>query len=76
MSNDQKVIDITVLAQQLNAIAQTGLTYAKDVFDRKRYETLQQLAVELIGSRFDIDAKRWNHVSEVGYATPKTDFRH
>lgn len=75
MSNDPKVIDITVLAQQLNAIAQTGLTYAKDVFDRERYETLQQMAVELIGSRFDIDAKTWNHVSEVGYATPKTDVR-
>ena len=75
MSNDPKVIDITVLAQQLNAIAQTGLTYAKDVFDRERYETLQQMAVELIGSRFDINAETWNHVSEVGYATPKTDVR-
>lgn len=75
MPNDLKVIDITVLAQQLNAIAQTGLTYAKDVFDRERYETLQQMAVELIGSRFEIDAQTLNHVSEVGYATPKTDVR-
>ncbi|WP_313128269.1 NUDIX hydrolase [Pseudescherichia vulneris] len=75
MPDDLKVVDITDLAKKLNAIAQTGLTYARDVFDRERYEALQQMAVELIGSRFDIDAKSWNHVSEIGYATPKTDVR-
>jgi len=65
MPDDLKVVDITDLAKKLNAIAQTGLTYARDVFDRERYEALQQMAVELIGSRFDLDAKTWNHVSEI-----------
>lgn len=37
--------DINVLYQKLNAIAQTGLTFSKDVFDTERYESLRQIAI-------------------------------
>ena len=70
-----KETDIHTVAQKLNALAQTGLTYSKDVFDQERYETLRQIAEDLLRARFDIDAETLNHVSESGYATPKTDVR-
>ena len=67
--------DINTLFQKLNAIAQTGLTYSRDVFDQERYEALRQIATELVGSRFKIDGETLHHVTESGYATPKTDVR-
>jgi ADP-ribose pyrophosphatase YjhB (NUDIX family) len=70
-----KETDINTVAQKLNAIAQTGLTYSKDVFDQERYETLRQIAEYLLLSRFDIDSDTLNPISESGYATPKTDVR-
>lgn len=67
--------DINTLFQKLNAIAQTGLTYSRDVFDQERYEALRQIATELVGTRFKIDGETLHHVTESGYATPKTDVR-
>ena len=63
------------IAQKLQALAQSGLTYSKDVFDKERYEILQKIATELLHSRFDINCETLNPVSETGYATPKTDVR-
>ncbi|AIR63237.1 ADP-ribose pyrophosphatase [Cedecea neteri] len=70
-----KETDIHIVAQKLNAIAQNGLTYAKDVFDKERYETLRDIAEDLLHSRFNIDSETLNPASESGYATPKTDVR-
>ena len=67
--------DINTLFQKLNAIAQTGLTYSRDVFDQERYEALRQIATELVGTRFKIDGETLHHVTESGYATPYTDVR-
>jgi len=67
--------DINSLYQKLNAIAQTGLTFSKDVFDTERYESLRHIATQLMASRFDIDPETLHHVTESGYATPKTDVR-
>ncbi|MCT9846096.1 ADP-ribose pyrophosphatase [Enterobacter sp. FS01] len=67
--------DINGLYQKLNAIAQTGLTFSKDVFDTERYESLRHIATQLMASRFDIDPETLHHVTESGYATPKTDVR-
>jgi ADP-ribose pyrophosphatase YjhB (NUDIX family) len=64
-------------ARQLQAISQTGLTYARDPFDVQRYERTRQIAAEMMaegsGSSpllFEDDFKR-----EAGYATPKVDVR-
>lgn len=75
MPDASKYTDIHTVAQKLNAIAQTGLTYAKDVFDKERYEALRNIAEDLLRSRFNIDSETLNPVSESGYATPKTDVR-
>ncbi|WP_152072769.1 NUDIX hydrolase [Escherichia coli] len=63
------------VAQRLNALAQSGLTYLKDVFDKERYEALREIAAGLLSSQFDISRNDLFHVSETGYATPKTDVR-
>jgi hypothetical protein len=36
-------------AQQLQAIAQNGLTYSENPFDIERYQQVRQIAVEIIG---------------------------
>jgi hypothetical protein len=71
------VMGLVSWAQKIQAIAQTGLTYASDPYDRERYEQLQALAHEMLaeatGSRpEDI---RELFALEKGYPTPKVDVR-
>ena len=65
-----------VWAKRLQAIAQTGLTYAKDPFDIERYESIRTVAAEMMaagsGERSaDYFVKLLG--ADVGYATPKVD---
>ena len=64
-------------AQRIQAIAQSGLTYAKDVYDIERYEQLRTLAAEMLAAKLDDDPElivaRFN--DQTGYATPKVDVR-
>ncbi len=64
-------------AQRLQSIAQTGLTYAQDPYDRERYEQLRELALEMAsnGLARDPDAVRVVFASDTGYPTPKVDVR-
>lgn len=63
--------------QKLQAIAQNGLTYTKDVFDKQRYEELQQIAAEIASQYSDAPQEKILHrfEHETGYATPKVDVR-
>ncbi|HCL8067240.1 NUDIX hydrolase [Enterobacter cloacae] len=72
--NDKELVSI---AQRLQALAQSGLTYAKDIYDRERYDTLMSIAERMLSSRFDLqtDTLKALHKAETGYATPKTDVR-
>ncbi len=65
------------LLRELAAIAQTGLAYAKDPFDRERYERLAVLATELIAvpTRTDPAVIASLLQDQPGYATPKIDVR-
>ena len=65
------------IARELRAIAQTGLTFTLDRFDRQRYERVHELAASMLaqgsGEHFDV-------IIEIlregwGYATPKVDVR-
>jgi ADP-ribose pyrophosphatase YjhB (NUDIX family) len=67
--------NMIAIAQKLQALAQSGLTYSKDVFDKERYETLREIATEMLSSHFDLPREALINVSETGYATPKTDVR-
>jgi ADP-ribose pyrophosphatase YjhB (NUDIX family) len=64
-------------AQRIQAIAQTGLTYAQDPYDRERYAELRTIAVEVASCALDApqDAVRVAFASGLGYPTPKVDVR-
>ena len=64
-------------AQRIQAIAQTGLTYAHDPFDRERYEELRRIAVEMASSGVSAPEEevRVAFASSLGYPTPKVDVR-
>jgi ADP-ribose pyrophosphatase YjhB (NUDIX family) len=65
------------LARELSAMAQTGLTFSKDPYDRLRYERLRELAAEMFarGSAADYDIILESLRGQAGYATPKVDVR-
>jgi ADP-ribose pyrophosphatase YjhB (NUDIX family) len=64
-------------AQRIQSIAQTGLTYAADPYDRERYEQLREIAVEMAAAGFREEAEVLRPVfaSGMGYPTPKVDVR-
>jgi ADP-ribose pyrophosphatase YjhB (NUDIX family) len=69
--------DWIVWARQLQALAQTGLTYAQNPFDKQRYEKLSSVAVEIFTTHTGREAaviQEWFQV-QPGYATPKVDVR-
>ena len=64
-------------ARTIQALAQTGLTYAENPFDRDRYQKLAELAVEIFAAHTNESAatlEQWFAV-QPGYATPKVDVR-
>lgn len=65
------------LARELRAMAQTGLTYARDGYDIERYKRLGEIADDLLGEGFVIDPKilTAGQPRQVGYATPQVDVR-
>lgn len=64
-------------AKQLQAIAQTGLAYSKDIYDIERFEMIRQLSVEIMAEYTTVDNEKIKELfaSEIGYATPKVDIR-
>ena len=65
------------IARELRAIAQTGLTFTADRFDRQRYERVRELAASMLalGSGADYDVILGILRDDKGYATPKVDVR-
>jgi ADP-ribose pyrophosphatase YjhB (NUDIX family) len=65
------------IARELRAIAQTGLTFTADGFDRQRYQRLRELAALLLsqGSSSEHASILELLRQEKGYATPKVDVR-
>jgi len=63
--------------RRLQAIAQNGLTFSKDPFDRERYEQVQSVAAEILAFSPEIDPAFIQQLlhKEQGYATPKMDVR-
>jgi ADP-ribose pyrophosphatase YjhB (NUDIX family) len=64
-------------AERVQAIAQTGLAYARDPYDRERYEQLRGIAVEMAASGLGVPAAEVEvaFASGHGYPTPKVDVR-
>ena len=64
-------------AQRIQALSQTGLTYAKDPYDRQRYEELREIAAEMLAIPLGAAPSEIAGMfrAEEGYATPKVDVR-
>ena len=65
------------LAVRVQSIAQAGLWYGKDKYDRERYAQLRDIAAEMLALRTDMPAERIAGLfcNESGYQTPKIDTR-
>lgn len=64
-------------AIEIQSIAQCGLTYTKDVYDKERYEQLRNIASEMLSYKTDIPVDKIQNLfcNEEGYQTPKLDTR-
>jgi len=64
-------------AVELQSLAQAGLTYGKDVYDKERYARIREIAAEMIALKTDIPLETVTDLfcSESGYQTPKIDTR-
>lgn len=65
------------LANEIRTLAQAGLFYTKDKFDKERYQMLQTIAERLVEISTDLDAEQAHDFihSSWGYETPKVDTR-
>lgn len=63
--------------RKLQAIAQNGLTYAENYFDRERYEAVREIAAEMMAaySGSELESVRNLFARQAGAATPKVDVR-
>ena len=68
---------ILAWARKVQAIAQNGLAFTQDAFDRERYVQLQELATQVLRAELALPDARipdlWK--DQQGYATPKVDVR-
>ena len=64
-------------AVELQALAQTGLYYSKDIFDTERYERIREIAAEMLAHQTEIPLEKVKDLfcNETGYQTPKIDTR-
>lgn len=64
-------------AIRIQSIAQAGLQYGKDKYDKERYEELRRISAEMIAVKTDIPVAKVYDLfcNETGYQTPKVDTR-
>ena len=65
------------IAKQINSIAQTGLAFTKDKYDKERYEQLLDLSLTILNNITQIDARKLDFIfnRDIGYQTPKVGVR-
>ena len=70
-------MDILQWARKVQAIAQNGLEFTRDSFDRDRFLQLQQLVSTILTSEVGITPGQLKGLwlGDEGYATPKVDVR-
>lgn len=66
-----------VMAREMAAIAQSGLAFTRDPYDRERYQALTRLAARAMASHGGGGAEVLERLflAQEGYATPKIDVR-
>ena len=64
--------------RRLQSVAQSGLEYGKDPYDRQRYDEIRRLAADIAAKSEglpDVQPVLSLFKNEIGYATPKVDIR-
>ena len=74
MPQDQKWLNWAI---ELQALAQAGLFYSKDIYDIERFQRIRDIAAEMLvsPSGLPVDQIRNLFCNETGYQTPKLDTR-
>jgi ADP-ribose pyrophosphatase YjhB (NUDIX family) len=64
-------------AKQLQSIAQTGIEFTENPYDRERYEKLRKISLDILHEYTEIENERLVSLfaNESGYPTPKIDVR-
>lgn len=64
-------------AMELQSLAQAGLTYGRDLYDKERYERIREISAEIMSHMSDIPTETVKTLfcNETGYQTPKIDTR-
>mgnify|MGYP000128672968 FL=1 len=73
--HDRRRPHVAGAGRELQALAQTGLAYCKDPFDRERYERIRAIAVDMLAMQADVPAEEMRRLLSAGYPTPKLDTR-
>ncbi len=73
----QKHADWLTWGRNLLAIAQNGLAFTKDPFDRERFEQIKEIAKLMLSVQTDMPLELLDRIfcDEKGYATPKIGVR-
>lgn len=64
-------------AKELQSLAQAGLYYGHDVYDKERYQRIREIAAEMMLARTDVPSEKIMGLfcGDEGYQTPKVDTR-
>ena len=64
-------------AIRIQSIAQAGLQYGRDAYDRERYAELRRISAEMLALKTDLPVEKVYGLfcNESGYQTPKVDTR-
>lgn len=67
----------TTWATELQSLAQAGLHYGHDVFDRERYQRIREIAGEMMTAKTGLPMEKVKDLflGDEGYQTPKIDTR-
>ena len=65
------------MAIKIQSLAQAGLAYTNNVYDKERYERLREIAAEMLADKTGLPLGKVKDLfcNETGYQTPKLDTR-
>lgn len=74
MNQTDKWLDWAI---ELQSLAQAGLFYGKDVFDKERYTRIREISAEMVAQASGMPLSQVTDIfcSDTGYQTPKLDTR-
>ncbi len=77
MPTDDPVTPWLAWARRLQSVAQNGLLFSENAFDRERYEAVRAVAAEMLAAGSGLPAPEVERLlmAETGYLTPKADVR-